>query len=129
MIATERLPVNLCRRNGGELPMTEEIQAALEDFYNGDIPDYVKDAGKTYITIRISDWDGSRALKISLNDVVTYYATQARNIWSGMRTLAGHSGDWRPIDALASEALEWFKCINRPGLAREGKKRGMTLIG
>ena len=109
--------------------MTEKIVEALEDFYNGDIPGYVKSAGKTYITIQVSDWEGSSKLKITLQDVIEYYATQARNILSSMRAIAGHYGDWRQIDNLASEALEWFKFINHPLLEREGEKRGMTLIG
>ena len=108
--------------------MTEKTSLALEDFYNGEIPGYVKGAGKTYITIQISDWEGSRALKIRLKDVLVYYATQARNIWSGIRTLAGYSSDWRPVDALAKEALEWFKYMNKSTLSREAEKYGMTLI-
>ena len=108
--------------------MKETIYEALEAFYDYEVPAYVRSAGKTYITLRISDWDGARTLKITLKDVIAYYATQAGNIWSGIRTLAGHSGDWRPIDNLAHEALEWFKYINRPTLEREGEKRGMTLL-
>ena len=108
--------------------MKEAIYEALESFYGNEIPSYVKNAGKTYITVKIGDWEGTRPLKITLKDVIEYYATQARNIWSGIRTLAGYSSDWRPIDNLASEALEWFKYINHSTLAREGEKRGMTLI-
>jgi hypothetical protein len=106
----------------------EKTYEALETFYDYEVPAYVRSAGKTYITIRISDWDGTRTLKITLNDVIAYYATEARNIWSGIRTLAGHRGDWRPIDEIAHEALEWFQYINRPVLEREDEKRGMTLI-
>ena len=108
--------------------MTDKIYTALEQFYTSEIPEYVTNAGKTFITIRVSDWDdGSHSLKITIADVIKYYATDARNISSGIRTIAGHSGDWRPIDHLAEEALEWFKYINRSELAREGEKRGMTL--
>ena len=73
--------------------MKENTNEALETFYDYEVPAYVRSAGKTYITIRISDWDGTRTLKITLKDVIAYYATQARNILSGIRTLAGHSGD------------------------------------
>ncbi len=107
--------------------MTDKIFFALEQFYHGDIPGYIKDAGETYITVQISDWDDSRVLKITLSNVIDYYATDARNILSGIRTIAGYSGDWKPIDQLAQAALEWFKYVNRLVLAREGERRGMTL--
>jgi len=109
--------------------MNVQTQLALEAFYNYEVPGYVKSAGKTYITISVSDWEGTRILKITIEDVIEYYVTDARNIYSGTRTLAGHSGDWRHIDNLAKEALEWFKYANRTQLARAGEKRGMTLIG
>jgi len=101
---------------------------ALTNFYYDQVPNYVRSAGKTYITIQVSDWEGARTLKITLKDVIKYYATDARNIYSGIRTLAGYSGDWRHIDNLAKEALGWFKYVNRADLVREGKKRGMTLV-
>jgi hypothetical protein len=106
----------------------EKIYEALETFYDYEVPAYVRSAGKTFITFRVSDWEGARTLKITLKDVIAYYATQAGNIWSGIRTLADHSDDWRPIDHLASEALEWFQYINHSVLEREGEKQGMTLI-
>lgn len=98
---------------------------ALEKFYLNETPDYVVNAGKTFIVIRVSDWQGSKNLKVTVRDVVLYYRTQANNIVSGCRTLAGHTGDWRPIDALAKECLEWFKAVNIELLRREGRKEGL----
>jgi hypothetical protein len=100
----------------------------LEEFY-GEIPDYVVGAGKTYIKITTSDviTEEAKDLKITIEDVTNYYANDARNISSGIRGIAGHYGDWRPIDNLAKEALSWFKFVNREGLNREAKKHGMEL--
>ena len=109
--------------------MTEQIYTALEKFYNGDVPGYVKNAGKSYITVQVGSWDGTRRIKITLKDVIVYYDTQAGNIISGTRVLANHHDDWRLIDNLAKEALAWFRHINRSALEREAKKRGMTLAG
>jgi cytochrome c oxidase assembly factor CtaG len=109
--------------------MKEMIVHELENFYNGTVPGDIVNAGRTFLTINIADWEGQRILKITLADVILYYATEARNMMSGIRTLAGYCSDWRPVDNLAHEALEWFKYINRPQLAREAEKRGMTLKG
>ena len=54
-----------------------------------------------------------------------FYAHDAKDTYSGCRTLAGITGDWRPIDQLARECLEWFKFINPDGLRREGLKVGL----
>lgn len=103
-----------------------QIFDQLEEFYNGEVPEYVVKAGKSFITIRISDWtEVSQDLKIRVEDVAEYYATQAPNIVSGCRTLAGFVSDWRPVDNLAKEALEWFKFVNVEAIRREGKKRGI----
>jgi hypothetical protein len=108
--------------------MNSKTYEALINFYDGGVPGYVKSAGKTYIAIRVSDWQGNRKLKITLKDVIRYYETDARNIFSGVRTLAGYRGDWRHIDYVAKEALEWLKYVNRTDLEQEGEKRGMILI-
>ena len=108
---------------------TETIDEQLQSFYGNEVPDYVKSAGKSYITIMTgNDWEGDPSpLKITVKDVIAYYYKDARDILSGCRTLAGFSSDWRGIDRLAKECLEWFKLVNREALAREGKKYGMEL--
>ena len=103
-----------------------EAEDKLDEFYNFEIPSYVKSAGKTYITINFGhDWnDDIRPRKIKIIDVVKYYATQACSL-SGCRTLAGFTSDWRYIDNLAKECLEWFKFVNIETLRKEGKKLGL----
>jgi len=108
---------------------TTTIDDKLNDFYDDNIPAYVKNAGKGYITIMTgNDWEGDPSpLKITIKDVIAYYYKDARSFSSGIRTLAGFSSDWRGIDGLASECLAWFKFINREALAKEGKKFDMEL--
>lgn len=93
----------------------------LEDFYNNEIPGYIKSAGKTFMTIKI---DGNDE-KITIKDVIKYYKTQAPNISSGYRSLARFGGDWRPIDNLANEVLEWFKYSNINELRKESIKMNL----
>lgn len=102
---------------------------AFAEFYCDNPPEYVLKAGKTYLVVMAgADWQGGpKKHRITIKDVVEYYHTEARNITSGCRTLADIIGDWRPIDHLANECLQWFKHINRESLAREGRKHGMTL--
>lgn len=93
--------------------------------YSNDLPDWVKRAGKTFITLSISDWsDSNMSLKVNPDDVAKYYAYEARSM-SGCRTLAGHTGDWRPIDELASFCLEYFKHVNVDGMRKAGRKYGL----
>lgn len=104
-----------------------EINEKLLDFYNSDIPKYVCKAGKSYITIRFgNDWDNStKPRKITIDSVIEYYKTEARNITSGYRSLASFGGDWRYIDRLASECLEWFKFVSMELLRSKGRKQGL----
>lgn len=97
----------------------------LDEFYQGDIPEYILKAGKTFIKIKVSDWRGEQDLRVTLKNVVNYYYYGARNITSGCRTLAGYTSDWRPIDTLAKECLEWFKFINIEELRTISRKYGL----
>jgi len=90
-----------------------------------EIPEYIKDNGKNFITINVSDWQGDQTAKITIDDVVEYYKSQAGNIVSGARSIAGIFGDWRNIDALAKEALEYFKAVNMDELKKRAKKAGL----
>lgn len=108
--------------------MNNTISKSLEDFYQGDVPQYVRKAGKTFLTIRASMWEGAEPheIKIRLQDCLRYYAVDARNITSGCRSIAGFTTDWRTIDAIAKEALEWFKQVNVKALRALCKQYGMT---
>jgi len=87
---------------------------------------FVERAGKSFVTVRTSNVFGEPvSLKITLADVAEFYATQARNLGSGIRTLAGLHGDWRPISELADIALSWFKSVNVEGMRRAARKVGL----
>ncbi len=103
------------------------INELLLEFYQNEIPSYVKSASKNSIDIVVSDFEGSKRLHITIADVIQYYYTQARNIVSGMRCIAGYYGDWRPIDQLANECLEFFKYANRAEVEKQGLEFGMEL--
>ena len=98
----------------------------LGEFYGWDIPDYILQAGKSFIKIRVSDWRGEQDLRITPKDVAEYYCKWVGNITSGCRVIAGYAGDWRPIDRLVKECLVWFKVVNIEALRREGRRYGIT---
>jgi hypothetical protein len=88
---------------------------------------FVKRAGKSFLVIRASNvFDDQETVKITPDNLAEFYATEARNITSGLRTLAGLSGDWRPVSNLADIALGWFKRVNIEGMRRAGRKVGLT---
>lgn len=85
--------------------------------------------GKTFVDVPIAkDWESpARVKRIRIPDVIKYYHRDARNISSGMRSIAGIHGDWRMIDYIAVDVLSYFKRANRKGLEREARKYGMSL--
>jgi len=98
----------------------------LQAFYGGEIPGYIVKAGKTFITVRLAQWDDEvYPTKITLADVVEYYRTQANNLSPGMRSIAGFTGDWRHIDNVAKECLAWFKYVSVEQLRRQSRKVGL----
>jgi|GEM_PF-1924916 hypothetical protein len=109
--------------------MKKDIHEKLTAFYEGDIPGYILNAGKNFITLGTgSNVYGDREVKITMDDVADYYRTQAGDAThSGCRTLAGMAGDWRPIDMMARECLEWFKAVNIAGMRRTVERRGLML--
>mgnify|MGYP001123227506 CR=1 FL=1 len=94
-------------------------------YWDAKIPKYFKRICKNYIIVFVEDWRGCNEHKITIEDVVEYYATQAINISSGCREISTISGDWRNIDYLAKECIEIFKWLNIETLRRISRKRGL----
>ncbi len=88
--------------------------------------EFVEWAEKSYLTVRTTNIFGEpTSLKITLNDVAEFYRTQANNLSSGIRVLAGMAGDWRPVSQLADLALSWFKEVNLEGMRRAARRVGL----
>jgi len=87
---------------------------------------FVQRAGKNFLVIRATNVFGEpEMVRINLADAAEFYRTQAGNLLSGMRTLAGLSGDWRPISRLADLALAWFKRVNPEGMRKAARQVGL----
>ena len=80
--------------------------------------------------------DGLSLLMVLLTGFLGMTAVAAS--WTGIRkhvgsfhlnlmlALAGITGDWRPIDMMARECLEWFKAVNITGMRRAARRQGLT---
>lgn len=91
------------------------------------IGEFVQQAGKSFLVIRAADVFGDpTTIKITPINLAEFYRSQANNLSSGIRTLAGLSGDWRPISELADVALLWFKTVNIEEMRRAGRRVGLV---
>lgn len=89
--------------------------------------DFVERAGKTFLVVRCGDgFGGERAVRVTPDDVAAFFATQARDLASGCRTLAGVTGDWRGVSELAQACLDWFKRVNVAAMRRAARRRGLV---
>jgi hypothetical protein len=89
--------------------------------------DFVQRAGKNFLVVKVSDVFGDPTdIRITPTNLADFYATQANNLSSGIRTLAGLYSDWRPISQLANLALDWFKEVNVEGIRRAARRVGLT---
>jgi len=91
-----------------------------------ELPEYMTENEDGSINVEISDWSGEKTITVAIDDILEYFKTQANNIVSGCRTLAGHSGDWRPIDNLAQECLAYYKETNIDKLREKSIEAGLT---
>jgi len=88
--------------------------------------DFVQRAGKSLLVIKAANVFGEpQTVRITPDNLAEFYATQANNLVSGMRTLAGLTGDWRPVSQLADLALAWFKRVNIEGMRRAARRAGL----
>jgi hypothetical protein len=79
-------------------------------------------AGKAFLVVRCQDVSvDERLVRITAADVARFYRRPA-----GCRTLAGLTGDWRPVAALARAAPRWFQVVNVVGLRRASRQAGLV---
>ena len=72
-------------------------------------------------------FEGHKKTRVTPQDVIEYYAHEARNMSSGCRTLAGITGDWRNMDECAKECLNIYKVLKRVELVKYAHKHNMEL--
>lgn len=90
------------------------------------IGSFVVRAGKTFLVLRCNDvFEEERTLRVTLDDVAVFFRWQAGN-YSGCRTLAGLTGDWRPVSELARACLDYLKTVNVVGMRRAARKVGLV---
>ena len=107
------------------MPAYQKIETYTDDAKER-LGEFVERAGKSFLTIRTTNVFGEQStIKITPTNLAVFYATQANNLGSGIRTLADLSGDWRPISELADIALSWFKTVNVEGMRRAARKVGL----
>jgi hypothetical protein len=83
-----------------------QIQMEVNEFF-GEFPEEYQITGTYGKKLIIGGGDKEDA--VGIPELAEYFATQANNIVSGMRTLGNHVGDWRPIDNIAQDLHGFFK--------------------
>jgi hypothetical protein len=105
--------------------MNDKCQDIIDQLCDGE-DGWIIDAEETVLTVRVEDiFEGSKEVKVTLDAVAEFYYSQARNISSGGRQLAGHFGDWRPMTDLAEFCATFFKEANIDGLRAAFIARGL----
>lgn len=83
--------------------------------------------GKTYVILNYESVFGETLrARVTVDDVARYYRHEACNLSSGCRRLASIVGDWRQVDYIAKDCLDYFKGVNLNGMRRAAKRLGLT---
>ena len=105
--------------------MKAEDKVAGAFFENGlEMPSWIKVKNSKTVIVKV---DGRHAgeHKVTVEDVVKYFALESCNLLSGVRRLGGIAGDWRQIDNLAHLCHEIFKITSIRELRRTARKYGL----
>lgn len=87
------------------------MREKLNEFYKGSVPDYIVDAGKTHLTVRLQDGlFTERDYVITICSLHEYL--NSVNDREEKDQLAAIKGDPQFIYNLAMECLRWFRFIN-----------------
>lgn len=102
--------------------MATDLTAEAQELIGG----FVQKAGKNFVVICCGDVFGDeQTIRVTTDDVAEFYSSQANNLSSGCRTLAGLTGDWRPVSDLAQACLNWFKRVNVVSMRRAARRLGL----
>lgn len=92
--------------------VSESIRRKLAQFYRNGVPEYVVDAGKSHITLRLADdLCNYRDFVITICHVHEFFL-QRRKKRQPVMMLGGYSGEDAAIRTIALECLRWFKFVS-----------------
>lgn len=92
---------------------------------NLEFPEWLRVKNSRTLIIR-ADGLNPGEYRVTVEDVIHYFAHDAQNILSGIRCLGELKGDWRQIDSLAHFCNEIFKITAPDELRRTARKHGLT---
>ncbi len=96
-----------------------DIEQYFEEFQK--VHQWLIDANKDRVSGYVEDMFGERQeIFVTVANIVEYYTIEASDMLSGVRTLAGFTGEWRSMDSIAGVILEWFKQVNLEAIQKEG---------
>jgi len=94
------------------LRVSAHIHQKLLEHYRGHVPEYVVDAGKSYITLRfMDDFCNYRDYVITICHIHEFFLIRNKHSES-MLSLGGYIGDDASLYPIAYECLQWFKFIS-----------------
>src|SRR3972149_11517167 len=91
------------------------------------LEEYLWEMGISFRSYTVYVNTGKKRQRVSVDDIVRYYAFEAQNLSSGIRTLGTINGDWQRIDNLAKICLLIYKVLKRDELQKMAHKFGMEL--
>ncbi|KAF0179867.1 MAG: hypothetical protein FD164_1952 [Nitrospirae bacterium] len=92
--------------------MSDRMQKKLLEFYRNSIPDHVIDAGKSHITLRLTDdLCNYRDYVVTICDVHSFFANLKKRR-EPIVALGGYSGEEAYMRNIALECLRWFKFVS-----------------
>jgi len=101
----------------------EKVAEAFSE--NGlEMPGWLKVKNSKTVLVKVGGWQAGEH-KVTVEDVVKYFALESCNLLSGVRRLGGIAGDWRQIDNLAHLCHEIFKITSIRELRRTARKYGL----
>ncbi len=92
--------------------VSDRMKKKLLDFYQNVVPDYVVDAGKSHITLRlVDDRCDYRDYVITICHVHEFFASRKKKR-EPMISLGGYTGEEAYLRTIALECLRWFKFVS-----------------
>ncbi|NLI29679.1 MAG: hypothetical protein GX423_06320 [Nitrospiraceae bacterium] len=100
------------KEHGSLQHVSERIRKKLLEHYGNAVPEYVVDAGKSHITLRLADdLCNYRDYVITICHVHEFFARR-RKKREPIIALGGYAGEEEYMRNIALECLRWFKFVS-----------------